>query len=239
MKQAARPAIFKGRQTEPELILCAVRGSLRDSLSVRDVERAAPPRGLDADHTTIWRWVQRDGLEREERRRRHLQPPKKSWRVDETDGRVKGRGCDLSRALDFPDATIDFVLSGVRDAAAAPRLCRKALTVPSQPQPRVITTDHARLCGAAISGVNKEGLLRPRCRPRPIHDVNHILEPDHRALKRRVTATQGFREFPAARRTIQGDEAMHMIRQGQARRVTGSAGRQQIQVIHTLVEVAA
>ena len=29
MKQAARPAIFKGRQTEPELILCAVRWDLR------------------------------------------------------------------------------------------------------------------------------------------------------------------------------------------------------------------
>ena len=38
MKQAARPAIFKGRQTEPELILCAVRWHLRYSLSFRDVE---------------------------------------------------------------------------------------------------------------------------------------------------------------------------------------------------------
>ena len=121
-----------------------------------------------------------------------------------------------------------------------PHACAvKALTVPSHPQPRVINTDHARLSGAAISGVNKEGLLRPRCRPRPIQYVNNILEQDHRALKRRVTAKQGFREFHAARRTNQGYEAMHMIRQGQARRVTGSAGRQQIQFIHTLVEVAA
>ena len=239
MTPAARPAIVTGRQTEPALILCAVRGSLRSALSVRDVEELRRARGLDADHTTIGRWVQRDGLEREERRRRHLQPPTKSWRVDETDGRVKGRWCDLSRALDSPGATIDVVLSGVRDAAAAPRLCRKALTVPSQPQPRVITTDHARLCGAAISGVNTEGLLRPRCRPRPIPYVNHILEPDHRALKRRVTVTRGFREFSAARRTIQGDEARYLIRQGQARRVTGAAGRQQIQVIHTRVDVAA
>ena len=86
MKQAARPAIFKGRQPEPEpeLILCAVRWYLRSSLSFRDVEELLSERGLEADHTTIWRWVQRYGPEREERRRRHLKPPKKSWRVDET-----------------------------------------------------------------------------------------------------------------------------------------------------------
>ena len=126
MKQAARPAIFKGRQTEPELILCALRWDLRSSLSFRDVEDLLSERGLEADHTTIWRWVQRYGPEREERLRRHLKPPKKSWRVDETYGRVKGRWCDLSRAIDSTGATIDFVLSGLRDAAAATRLFRKA-----------------------------------------------------------------------------------------------------------------
>ena len=38
MKKTIRPAIFKWRQTKPELILCAVRGYLRYSLSFRDVE---------------------------------------------------------------------------------------------------------------------------------------------------------------------------------------------------------
>ena len=123
--------------------------------------------------------------------------------------------------------------------SAAKRLFRKALTVPSHPQPSVINTDQARLSGAAISGVNKEGILRHRCRHRPIQYVNNILEQDHRAIKRRVTAKQGFREFPAARRTIQGYEAMHMIRKGQARRLNGSDVRQQIQFINKLFEVAA
>ena len=44
-----------------------------------------------------------------------------------------------------------------------------------------------------------------------------IVAQDHRAIKRRVKAKQGFREFPAARRTIQGYEAIHMIRKRQAR----------------------
>ena len=55
MKKAIRPAISKWRQTEPELILCAVRWYLRDSLSLRDVEELLGERGLEADHTTIWR----------------------------------------------------------------------------------------------------------------------------------------------------------------------------------------
>ena len=155
MKKTTRPAIFKWRQTEPELILCAVRWYLRYSLSFRDVEELLSERGLKADHTTIWRWVQRYGPELEARLRRHLRPTHRSWRVDETDVRVKGRWCYLYRAIDSTGAMIDFVLSRLRDATAAQRLFSKALTDPSHPQSRVINTDPARLYGAAISGVKK------------------------------------------------------------------------------------
>jgi hypothetical protein len=79
-----RPAIFKRRQSEPEIILCAVRWYLRYSLSLRDVEELLVERGLGADHTTVWRWVQRYALELEQRMRRHLKSTNKSWRVDET-----------------------------------------------------------------------------------------------------------------------------------------------------------
>jgi IS6 family transposase len=51
---ATRPAIFKWRQTEPGLILCAVRWYLRYSLSLRDVEELLEERGLKTDHTTVW-----------------------------------------------------------------------------------------------------------------------------------------------------------------------------------------
>ena len=104
VKKAIRPAIFKWRQTEPALICCAVRWYLRYSLSFRDVEELLSERGLEADHTTIWRWVQRYGPELEERLRRHLKPTHTSWRVDETYVRVKGRwgylykACDRSRS---------------------------------------------------------------------------------------------------------------------------------------------
>ena len=58
-----------------------MRWYLRYSLSFRDVEELLRERGLEADHTTIWRWVQRYGPELEERLRRHLKPTNTSWRV--------------------------------------------------------------------------------------------------------------------------------------------------------------
>src|ERR1700692_1737398 len=158
--------------------------------------------------------------ELEQRLRRHLKPTNKSWRVDETYIRVKGRWCYLYRAIDSTGATIDFLLSARRDAAAAERLFGKALSDPSHPQPRVINTDQARLYGSAIAAVKAEGTLRRRCRHPPVQYLNNILEQDHRAIKRRVKAKQNFREFRAARRTIEGYEAMHMIHKGQARRVS-------------------
>ena len=120
---ATRPAIFKWRQTEPQLILCAVRWYLRYSLSLRDVEELLEERCLEADHTTVWRWVQRYGPELEQRMRRHLKPTNKSWRCDETYIKVKGRWCYLYRAIDSTGATIDFLLSANRDADAAKNGC--------------------------------------------------------------------------------------------------------------------
>jgi transposase, IS6 family len=203
------------------------------------VEELCAERGLRADHTTIWRWVQRYGPELEERLRRQLKPTNKSWCVDETYIRVQGRWCYLYRAIDSTGATIDFLLSVLRDAAAAQRLFRQALSDPSHPQPRVINTDQARLYGAAIAAVKAEGTLRQRCRHRPVQYLNNLLEQDHRAIKRRVQAQQGFRAFQAAQHTIAGYEALHMIRKGQARWVSGADVRQQNQFIDQLFELAA
>ena len=52
---ATRPAIFKWRQTEPVLISARCAGTLRYSLSLRDVEELLKERGLEIDHTTVWR----------------------------------------------------------------------------------------------------------------------------------------------------------------------------------------
>jgi hypothetical protein len=102
------------------------------------------------------------------------------------------------------------------------RLFRKALSDRSHPQPCVINTDLAPIYTSSIPAIKKEGTLRRRCRHRPVQYLNNIIEQDHRAVKRRVNAKQGFREFQAARRTIQGYEAIHMLRKGQVRWVSGT-----------------
>ena len=68
--------------------------------------------------------------------------------------------------------------------------------------------------------------------------MNNILEQDHRAIKRRVNAKQGFREFLAAQRTIQGYEAINMLRKGQVRWVRGNDILRQIRFIQKLFELA-
>jgi len=101
----------------------------------------------------------------------------------------------------------------------------------------VINTDLAPIYSSAIPDSKKEGTLRNRCRHRPVQYLNNILEQDHRAIKRRVNAKQGFREFQAARRTIQGYEAFHMIRKEQVRWVAGDDLLRQIQFIDNLFDL--
>jgi transposase-like protein len=171
--------------------------------------------------------VQRYGPELEKRLRRHLQPTNQSWRVDETYVRVKGCWCYRYRAIDSAGATIDFLLSAKRDAEAAKRLFRKARRDRSHPQPRVIHTDLAPIYTSAIPAIKQEGTLRRCGWHRPVQYLNNLLEQDHRAIKRRVNAKQGFREFHSARRTMQGYEAINMLRKGQVRWMSGTDVRGQ------------
>ncbi len=145
-----------------------------------------------------------------------VSPTNDSWRVDETYIRIKGKWVYLYRAVDSTGATIDFLLSAKRDAAAAERFLAKALGGENHPAPRVINTDEHAGYPPAIVRLKAEGVLVENCWHRPVQYLNNVLEQDHRAIKRRVRASQHFRSFWGAWRTITGYEAMHMIRKGQA-----------------------
>src|SRR5215475_5784289 len=54
-----RPALFKGRHFEAEIIVLCVRWYLRFGLSFRNLEEMLAGRNLRVDHVTLWRWVQR------------------------------------------------------------------------------------------------------------------------------------------------------------------------------------
>jgi transposase-like protein len=212
-----RPALFKGRHFEAEIIVLCVRWYLRFGLSFRNLEELMVERNLNVDHVTIWRWVQSYAPELSKRCRPELRMTNRSWRVDETYVRVAGKWTYLYRAVDSTGATIDFLLSAKRDAAAAKRFFQKALRSPGHPRPRVINVDGNPSYPKVITELKRTGELGRRCRCRPVRYLNNVVEQDHRAVKRRVRAMQGFRAFDSAWRTIQGIETVNMIRKGQVR----------------------
>jgi transposase-like protein len=150
------------------------------------------------------------------RLRKRLKTTNDSWRVDETYVRVKGKWVYLYRAVDSSGATIDLLLSAKRDAAAAARFLAKALSGVNHQSPRVINTDKHSGYPVAIAQLKAGEVLEENCQHRPVQYLNNVLEQDHRAIKRRVRASQHFRSFWGAWRTIAGYEAIHMIRKGQA-----------------------
>jgi transposase, IS6 family len=90
-----RPALFRGRHFEAEIIVLCVRWYLRFGLSLRNLEELMVERNVTVDHVTIWRWVQKYAPELHRRCHSDLRITKRSWRVDET--YLKDRGqVDLS-----------------------------------------------------------------------------------------------------------------------------------------------
>ncbi len=135
---------------------------------------------MSADHVTVWRWVQRYAPELDRRLRSHLKPTNKSWRVDETYVRVKGKWTYLYRAVDSAGASIDFLLSARRDAVAAKRFFQKALCSPNHPMQRVINVDKNPSHPPVVEELKSEGTLWRRCRRRPVPYLNNnnFLEQD-------------------------------------------------------------
>jgi transposase, IS6 family len=206
---------FKGRQFTAEIILWAVRWYLQFPISYRDLKRMFADRGIQVDHTTLFRWIQAYAPELEKRIRPHLRTSNGSWRVDETYIRVKGKWVYLYRAVDAAGQTIDFLLSAKRDAAAARRFFRKALKQPHTVNPRTITVDKNAAYPIAAKAMKRDGELWRFAKLRQVKFLNNIVEQDHRRIKRLVRPGLGFKSFVTATQTIAGYEVMAIIRKGQ------------------------
>jgi transposase-like protein len=68
---------------------------------------------------------------------------------------------------------------------------------------------------------------------------NHTIEQDHRLVKRNVNPGLGFGAFATAQRTIQGYEAVHMLRKGQIEGIAKRDVLAQNRVINHMFGLAA
>jgi transposase-like protein len=234
-----RPVLFRGRHFEDQIIVLCIRWYLRYSLSYRDLRELMAERLLSVDHTTVWRWVQRYAPILNQRIRRELRRPNRSWRVDETYVRVAGKWVYLYRAVDSAGETIDFMLSPKRDLVAAKHFLQLALWHTPAAPPRVINVDGHPAYASAIAELKKSGDLAKRCRCRPSPYMNNIVEQDHRFIKKRIAAGLWFRSVSGALNTISGYEAMHMIRKGQIRWLAKNDLVGQVTFIHRIFGIAA
>src|SRR6478672_10310159 len=202
---------FKGSQFEREIILWAVRWYVAYPISYRQLEEMMGERGVAVDHSTLNRWVIKYAPEFEKAFRRRQRPVGRSWRMDETYVKIKGKAAYLYRAVDKDGLTIDFLLTPTRDRDSAEAFLRKAIR--TQGLPEKITIDKSGANMAAITRYNKTHKTAIIIRHSKY--LNNIVEQDHRAVKRRTRPMLGFKSFWAARCTITGMEVMHAIRKGQ------------------------
>jgi transposase-like protein len=143
-----------------------------------------------------------------------------------------GVGIQISALERKPRKRLGIEILFFWGAAAAERFLTKALGGENHPAPRVINTDKHAAYPPAIVELKTDGVLEEKCTHRPVQYLNNVLEQDHRAIKRRVRASQHFRSFWGAWRTIVGYEAIHMIRKGQA---YGSAAGAKVGLLHRFI----
>jgi putative transposase len=188
-----------------------VRWYVAYSLSLRNLEEMVVERGIEVDHSSVHRWVIKLVPLFEKAFRRHKRPVGNSWRMDETDVKVKDQWKYLYRAVDKQRNMVEFLLPAHRDRVAARRYFEKAIDQNGEPE--TITVDKRGANLAALEALNAERSTPIKVRQNKY--LNNIVEQDHRAIKRIIKPMMGFKDFRCARSILAGIELMHMIRKGQ------------------------
>ena len=80
---------FHGRHFQGEIILWAVRWYCKYGISYRELQEMLAERGVNVDHTTIYRWVQRYAPEMEKRLRWYWRKTLRAYRAVQHTGVLK------------------------------------------------------------------------------------------------------------------------------------------------------
>jgi IS6 family transposase len=200
------PSAFVGFRFPPEVIMLAVRWYLRFGLSYRDLEELLAERGVEVDHVTLFRWVQRFTplLIDAARPCRHAVGTR--WFVDETYVKVAAVWRYVYRAVDEHGQVIDVLVSKRRNIAAARVFFEAAVLAHGEPDE--VVTDRA----AALAHVIADLL------PATVHNTeqyaNNRVECDHGRLKARLRPMRGLKTDHTASVIIRGHAFMQNLRRG-------------------------
>jgi len=167
------------------MILLAVRWSLRYGLSNRDIEELLAERGVDVDHVTIYRWVQRFTPLLIEAALPCRHSVDDRWFVDETYVRVAGSWRYVYRAADQRGQIIEVYVSKRRNIAAARTLFEMMLD--GRELLREVTTDLAAPLLHVVDDAPPEVLYDTT------QFANNRVEWDHGRLKVRLWLMRGLR----------------------------------------------
>jgi transposase-like protein len=212
MRTRPRPApiprsAFAGFRFPPDVIVLAVRWYLRFGLSYRDVEELLAERGVEVDHVTVYRWVQRFTplLAEAARPCRHAVGDR--WQVDETYVKVAGRWRYVYRAIDQFGQIIDVLVSTHRNVMAARQFFQRAIGI-TKATPVEVVTDRAPVYPLVL-----EELL-PAAWHCTDQYANNRIEADHGRVKVRLRSMRGLKQDRNAGVVIAGHAFVQNLRRG-------------------------
>jgi len=185
----------------------AVRRYLRYGLSYRDVEELLSERGVQVDHVTDFRWVQRFTPLFDDAARFTRHSPGDRWFVDETYVKVNGVWRYVHRAVDRHGQVIDVLVSKRRDGNAAQRFFRRAL-ITLKVRPTEVVTDAAPVYPRVLDE------LVPAAWHHVERYANNRIEADHSRLKHRLRPIRGLRTDRTVQVVITGLGFMQNLRRG-------------------------
>jgi transposase-like protein len=178
---------FNSLEYPTDLVLLVVLWRLRYKLSLRDLAEMFLQRGFVFTHETVREWEARFApLIADQLRAKRRGQAGKSWHVDETYVRVKGKWCYLYRAIDRDGNLVDSRLSEKRDMEAARRFFKQALDVVGHAPERVTTDGHDAYPRAIRETLGSNVLHRTN------RYLNNRVEQDHRGIKQRYYPMRGF-----------------------------------------------
>jgi putative transposase len=187
---------FRYFNSSPEIIRLAVMMSVRNPLSLRNVEELLVERGINVSYETVRLWWNRFGpvFAAEIGKRRIGQRRGCAhwrWHLDEAFVRINGKQCCLWRAVDHEGEVLDVFVTSRRDKFAALKFLKRILK--RHGRTREAVTDGLPAYGAAMT--ESGGGARHETGRR----LDNRAENSHQPFRRRERAMQRFR----SRRTLQ------------------------------------